>query len=105
MSMEKQNIKKVYNILNKLSQSLPILFPIHPRTKKQMSSFDITLSNRVTIYDALSYKIFVNVLANAKLVFTDSGGVQEETTFFNTPCITYRENTERPITVKWVLII
>ena len=40
------------------------------------------------------------LLANAKLVFTDSGGVQEETTFFNTPCITYRENTERPITIK-----
>ena len=94
------NIKKVFNILNKLSQSLPILFPIHPRTKKQMSSFDISLSKRITICDALSYKIFVKLLANAKLVFTDSGGVQEETTFFNTPCITYRENTERPITIK-----
>lgn len=95
-----KNIKKVVNILNEISKRLPILFPIHPRTKKQLSFFDITLNNRIKICDALSYKIFVNVLANAKVVFTDSGGVQEETTFFNTPCITYRENTERPITVE-----
>ena len=94
------NIKKVVKILNKISRKLPVLFPIHPRTKKQLSSFDLSLSKRITICDALSYKIFVNLLANAKVVFTDSGGVQEETTFFNTPCITYRENTERPITVK-----
>ena len=95
-----KNIKKVVNILNKISKRLPVLFPIHPRTKKQLSSFDISLSKRIKICDALSYKVFVNLLANAKVVFTDSGGVQEETTFFKTPCITYRENTERPITVK-----
>ena len=95
-----KNIKKVVNILNKISKKLPILFPIHPRTKKQISSFDISLSRKIIVCDALSYKVFVNLLANARIVFTDSGGIQEETTFFKTPCITYRENTERPITVK-----
>ncbi len=95
-----KNIKKVVNILNEISRKLPVLFPIHPRTKKQLSFYNMTLSKRVKICDALSYKIFVNVLANAKVVFTDSGGIQEETTFFNIPCITFRENTERPITVE-----
>ena len=81
----KQNIAKVVKILNKMSTRLPVLFPMHPRTKKQLSSFDITMSDSIIKCDALSYKIFVNLLANAKVVFTDSGGVQEETTFLKLP--------------------
>ena len=68
-----------------MSTRLPVLFPMHPRTKKQLSSFDITMSDSIIKCDALSYKIFVNLLANAKVVFTDSGGVQEETTFLKLP--------------------
>jgi UDP-N-acetylglucosamine 2-epimerase (non-hydrolysing) len=96
----KENIKKVINILNILSKTMPIVFPVHPRTKKQLYSCKVPLSENIKTCDALSYKIFVSLLENAKVVLTDSGGVQEETTFFKTPCITYRENTERPITVQ-----
>ena len=94
------SIKKVVNILNEMSKKISILFPIHPRTKKQLSSFDVSLSRKIKVCDALSYKDFVNLLSNAKVVFTDSGGLQEETTFFKIPCITYRDNTERPVTLK-----
>lgn len=89
-------------VLKEITETLPIIFPIHPRTKKQIESFGLqTLldTENVLLLDPLGYHQLAGLMANAKLVLTDSGGIQEETTALGVPCITLRENTERPITV------
>lgn len=83
--------------LRKLSRELPVLFPVHPRTGKALSGFDF--GPGVRLLDPLGYVQFLSLEADARAVLTDSGGVQEETTFLGVACFTLRENTERPITV------
>lgn len=83
--------------LRKLSRELPVLFPMHPRTQKALSGFDF--GPGVQLLDPLGYVQFLSLEADARAVLTDSGGVQEETTFLGVACFTLRENTERPITV------
>lgn len=88
--------------LVKSSMLLPIVFPIHPRTKSSLEKFELmdklSMSN-VIITEPLGYKKFMNLVFHSQLVLTDSGGIQEETTYLGIPCLTLRENTERPITV------
>lgn len=85
-----------------IQRDLPIVFPIHPRTRKNISA--LGFQNRVEgmsnlrLVDPIGYLDFLKLNANAKLVLTDSGGLQEETTILRVPCITIRENTERPVT-------
>ena len=85
------------------SKSLPIVFVAHPRTIKGLEKFGLkeTLESaeNITLLDPLSYIPFMNIVIGAKLVITDSGGLQEETTYLDIPCLTLRENTERPITI------
>jgi len=84
--------------LQTLGQTLPILFPMHPRTA--MTSQDLWLGlDGVTIVEPLGYLDFLGLMARARVVITDSGGIQEETTALGTPCITVRPSTERPITL------
>ena len=83
--------------LRKLSRQLPVIFPLHPRTRKAL--FGLDPGPGVRLLDPLSYVQFLSLEADACAVLTDSGGVQEETTFLGVPCFTLRENTERPITV------
>ena len=90
--------------LEAIAAKLPIVFPVHPRTRKTIA--ELGLSERVeSIKDLrsiepLGYLDFLNLSSSARLVLTDSGGIQEETTALGIPCLTLRENTERPITVE-----
>jgi UDP-N-acetylglucosamine 2-epimerase (non-hydrolysing) len=92
---------EIIETLLSFSQDVPIIFPIHPRTRKAMMDWDIEIpsSSKLQLLDPVGYIEFLSLQKNAKLVITDSGGVQEETTFLGIPCLTLRENTERPVTV------
>jgi UDP-N-acetylglucosamine 2-epimerase (non-hydrolysing) len=85
--------------LREISGELPLLFPVHPRTRANLDRFGIDLGPRVTLTGPLAYMEFLNLWKDAAVVLTDSGGLQEETTALGVPCVTLRENTERPITV------
>jgi UDP-N-acetylglucosamine 2-epimerase (non-hydrolysing) len=85
--------------LNTISAKMPIIFPVHPRTKKMMDEFNINLSDNIFLFPSLSFKESLFLWKDAKVVLTDSGGLQEETTALGVPCVTIRENTERPITI------
>ena len=85
--------------LNRLSQELPLVFPVHPRTQQKWSTQLEQCSANLKVIAPLGYLEFLALQKNAKVVITDSGGIQEETTFLGTPCLTLRKNTERPITV------
>ncbi len=98
---EQESLEKIINALCELSRSLPLLFPLHPRTAKKLKSLTMPVSpERLSFIDPLGYLEFLCLQKNAALVITDSGGIQEETSFLNVPCLTMRENTERPVTVK-----
>ena len=83
---------------------LPVLFPVHPRTARMLEQFGLhnrpAEDPRLTLIEPLGYIDFLNLQMNAKLVMTDSGGIQEETTVLGVPCMTLRKTTERPITVR-----
>ena len=95
----KETLKIIFETLSKISKTLPLIFPIHPRTRKNMEAFNIKSGANIKLTEPLSYMEFLNLWKDAKLVLTDSGGLQEETTALEIPCLTIRENTERPITV------
>jgi UDP-N-acetylglucosamine 2-epimerase (non-hydrolysing) len=86
-----------------IAQDLPLVFPVHPRTRKQLATFGLldrlAAHASIRLSEPLSYINFMNLVLGARLAITDSGGVQEETTYLGIPCLTLRENTERPITV------
>jgi UDP-N-acetylglucosamine 2-epimerase (non-hydrolysing) len=81
--------------LDDVAESLPVIFPVHPRTRKNLDG-----STRVLLTEPLPYRQFLSLEAKAAAVVTDSGGIQEETTVLRVPCFTLRENTERPITIE-----
>jgi UDP-N-acetylglucosamine 2-epimerase (non-hydrolysing) len=86
--------------MEKIAEELPVVFPVHPRTKlaiEQLASAEAL--NRVRFLPALGYLEFLSLMIGARVVLTDSGGIQEETTALGVPCLTVRENTERPITI------
>lgn len=91
-------LRELQQSLLAVSRRLPIVFPVHPRTRKNLDS---ALDSASLIYCApMGYLDFVSLLSGAKLVITDSGGIQEETTALGIPCLTLRNNTERPITME-----
>ncbi len=79
---------------------LPIIFPIHPRTKKVMDTLHLSLPGNIRLIEPVGYFDFLNLLSHSRLVLTDSGGIQEESAIINIPCVTIRENTERPETIE-----
>lgn len=85
--------------LKEISAELPLIFPVHPRTRSNMERFGINLGANITLVGPQAYMPFLNLWKDAAVVLTDSGGLQEETTAMGVPCITIRENTERPVTV------
>ena len=93
----------ILDALHEIQTKLPILFPAHPRTRKQIreSGFEAQVAAMAGLQmtEPLGYLEFLNLMANSRLVMTDSGGIQEETTILGIPCLTLRENTERPVTV------
>jgi UDP-N-acetylglucosamine 2-epimerase (non-hydrolysing) len=100
----RESFERILAALEVIASKLPIIFPVHPRTRKTIA--ELGLSGRVEsikdlrTIDPLGYLDFLNLSSNARLVLTDSGGIQEETTALGIPCLTLRENTERPITVE-----
>lgn len=93
-------LEGVFEALNEISQRLPVIFPAHPRTQLRIKEFNIAVPSGVRISNPLGYRDFLRLWSNARLVLTDSGGLQEETTALGIPCMTLRENTERPITIE-----
>jgi UDP-N-acetylglucosamine 2-epimerase (non-hydrolysing) len=95
--------KRILDALAEISRRLPIIFPVHPRTRKNIAEFGleerIAAISGLRLIEPLGYLDFLSLFSGARLVLTDSGGIQEETTQLGIPCLTLRENTERPITV------
>jgi len=101
----KKNLSNLIEAFSQIGERIKIIFPIHPRTKKMLRTFGLekmanNISNLVLL-EPVGYLDFMNLMKNATLVLTDSGGIQEETTYLNIPCITMRENTERPVTIEF----
>lgn len=89
----------IMTALNEISRTLPIIFPVHPRTKKRLAEWQISCSQAIRFVEPLGYIDFLKLVSEARIVLTDSGGIQEETTVLGVPCVTLRNNTERPVTV------
>ena len=102
----RQRLTDILSSLKMVSETckLPIVFPLHPRTMKQVKAFglekDLDAIKTLRKLPPVGYLSFVNLLCNARLVMTDSGGIQEESCIIHIPCVTLRENTERPETVE-----
>ncbi|MEO6288154.1 MAG: UDP-N-acetylglucosamine 2-epimerase (non-hydrolyzing) [Dyadobacter sp.] len=100
----REGLERVLKIIKRLALLKTVIFPIHPRTWKNMGVYGLKNEfeniKNLKILEPQGYLEFLNLTKNASLVVTDSGGIQEETTYLNVPCITLRENTERPVTVK-----
>ena len=96
----RETLMGITDALNEISIEIPILFPVHPRTKKMLNTFDIKLNTNVKLLQPLGFRESLFLWKDAVMVMTDSGGLQEETTALGVPCLTLRDNTERPITVE-----
>jgi len=90
----------IVSALNEISRDLPILFPVHPRTRNQLDRNGLKFSDSVFLLSPLGFRESLYLWKDAALVLTDSGGLQEETTALGIPCFTIRENTERPVTIE-----
>ncbi len=94
-----ETFARIGGALRTVSECLPLIFPVHPRTRANLARFGIDLGSRVTLVGPRAYMEFLNLWKDAAVALTDSGGLQEETTALGVPCVTIRENTERPVTV------
>ena len=94
-----QMMTRIGGALKEIAQEIPLIFPVHPRTRANLTKFGIDLGPNITLIGPQAYMAFLNLWKHAAVVLTDSGGLQEETTALGVPCITIRENTERPVTV------
>ncbi|AOU97329.1 UDP-N-acetylglucosamine 2-epimerase [Acidihalobacter yilgarnensis] len=98
-----QTLQMLVNELIAVSERVPLVFPVHPRTRGRLVAAgllaELECHAAVTLLEPLGYIQFMNLVVGASVVITDSGGIQEETTYLGIPCLTLRENTERPITV------
>lgn len=99
---KKERLKGVLDGLNSVYNEfgLSLIYPIHPRTQKMIKKFGLKISERIKLIEPLGFLEFLQLEANAKLVLTDSGGVQEEACILKVPCVTLRDNTERPETIE-----
>jgi UDP-N-acetylglucosamine 2-epimerase (non-hydrolysing) len=95
------NLNSIMSGLNRLAGHMPVVFPMHPRTHKMLAQFGISpvANGTMKILEPVGYHDSICLTESARLVLTDSGGLQEESTYFRTPCLTLRPNTERPITI------
>jgi len=98
---DSKELLKTLDVLNEITSDIDIIFPVHPRTRQMMQDMgERKFSDRFHFIDPVGYIEFLGLQRNATLVITDSGGIQEETTYLGIPCITVRDNTERPVTVS-----
>jgi UDP-N-acetylglucosamine 2-epimerase (non-hydrolysing) len=98
----KEQLIKLIDVLNTLAEKRKVLFPIHPRTMKNLTDFNLVekLNKNLILSEPIGYLDFLTLTSNAELIVTDSGGIQEESTYLGIQCITLRTSTERPITVE-----
>lgn len=96
-------LKSLCSALQVISEKIPLVFPVHPRTRKKLEETNLlssmTNGHRLLLPEPMNYVRFMSLVFNCRMVITDSGGIQEETSYLGIPCLTVRENTERPITV------
>jgi UDP-N-acetylglucosamine 2-epimerase (non-hydrolysing) len=101
---EPETFARILDALERISERVPVIFPVHPRTRARIREFGFTgkveSAKNLRLIEPLGYLDFLRLYSGARLVLTDSGGIQEETTALGIPCLTLRENTERPITVE-----
>ena len=101
---ERKTLTTLCNALNNIAKTTPLIFPVHPRTLKNIKIFELDgllkKNKKLFLVEPISYIRFMNLVFNCQFVLTDSGGIQEETSYLNIPCLTLRANTERPITVE-----
>jgi UDP-N-acetylglucosamine 2-epimerase (non-hydrolysing) len=98
-----ENLRTLMTHLRKLSEKLLLVFPLHPRTRANIEKYQLGYlfeTPNIITTEPLGYLDFMSVLTHAKCILTDSGGIQEESTYLQIPCLTMRENTERPITCE-----
>ncbi len=97
---DEEMLQEIVQTLIAIGQRVPVIFPVHPRTRQRLSKLDAPGIERLNLIEPIGYLDFLALQHHASVVITDSGGIQEETTFLGVPCLTVRENTERPITVS-----
>ena len=99
-----ETFARILSALESITEKLPVVFPVHPRTRKTIAELGLTervgAMKNLRVIDPLGYLDFLALYSRSRLVLTDSGGIQEETTALGIPCLTLRDNTERPITVE-----
>ncbi len=95
-----QVLASLMQVISRLQTELPLIFPIHPRTRKSIEQLPLAPMPQLRLVEPLGYLDFMKLVAHSRLVLTDSGGIQEETTVLGVPCLTLRTNTERPATVE-----
>src|SRR6185436_63536 len=94
-----ETFERLLGTLKKVQEQIPIVFPVHPRTRKMLDGLTVRLPH-THLTEPLGYLEFMALVSRARFVMTDSGGIQEETTYLGIPCVTLRDNTERPSTVE-----
>ena len=94
------NLEKLVTALNEVAEIAPCIWPVHPRSRNKIETISVKICDRIIMTDPLGYLEFMGLQRDAAAVITDSGGVQEESTYLGVPCLTVRDNTERPITVE-----
>ena len=93
-------LARILSVVRTIAADMPVVFPVHPRTRRRMAEFGFQNgSGNVLLTDPLGYIDFLSLTSHARIILTDSGGLQEESTALGIPCLTLRENTERPVTV------
>jgi UDP-N-acetylglucosamine 2-epimerase (non-hydrolysing) len=90
----------IISAINEIAESIPVFFPVHPRTRKMADKFSVKFSKQIVLLPPLGFMESLFLWKDAEIVLTDSGGLQEETTALKVPCVTIRDNTERPVTVE-----
>ncbi len=92
-------LKRIMTMLGQVAESAPVIFPVHPRTRAMLKKHGLECPAGISLLDPMGYVEFLALMAGAGAVITDSGGIQEETSFLGIPCLTLRPNTERPVTI------
>lgn len=93
-------LERIMTMLGRVAKTAPVIFPVHPRTRAVLQKHHLECPAGVTLLDPMGYVEFLALMAGAGTVITDSGGIQEETSFLGIPCLTLRPNTERPVTIR-----
>lgn len=98
----KENLSALVSLIQELSLKIKIIFTVHPRTRKNLEKYNLfkNFKDNIQLSDPIGYIDFISLIKNSSFVITDSGGIQEETSFLGIPCVTLRTTTERPVTVK-----